>query len=50
MIMAIQLSLSLNDQLLVAVPPEKWPRNFPFLKIIYYCAILRNSQVFPSLR
>ena len=48
--MATQLSLSLNDQLLVVVPLEKWPRNFPFLKIINCCAILRNSQVFPFLR
>ena len=44
--MATQLSLSLNDQLLVVVPLEKWPRNLPFLKIINCCVILRNSQVF----
>ena len=41
--MATQLSLSLNDQLLVAVPPEKWPRNFPFLRIL---KLLRNIAQF----
>ena len=43
---ATQPSLSLNDQLLAVVPPRKWPHNFLFLKIINWCAILRNSQVF----